>query len=319
MKSALALSALFFVPLIAVRPMNASIDEGLLALVPESTVVLTSVDADATRASEFGQFLLRRMDSDDTHLQDFIAQTGFDPRRDLQNMLFATFKDHGSNGDSRFAILARGTFDAARIAAAAKAKNAFAPQQYAGTELFVNREPGKNNAFAFPDTGVLVFGDVATVKGILDRRAKPTALDPGLLQRVNQVGEQNDLWFASLLSGSFLGQHVQLPGNVPKLSDSSAVQSIQQSTGGLRFGDQVKVRFDATTRSADDATSLCDLIRFLSSMIQTQRRNDANAAILASAFDTMQLQANGTQFHFGVSISEKNLELLAESGAKRAQ
>lgn len=319
MKSALGLVALLLVPFIGVSPAEASVDEGLIALVPESTVVLTSVDADATRTSEFGRYLLHRMDTDGGHLQQFIADTGFDPRRDVQHFLFANFSDSGSKTESKFAILARGMFDPARMATAAQAKGSFTRQAYGGTALFVSRAQGKSQAFAFPDTGVLVFGDVATVKGVLDRRANPTSLDPGLMERVNKVGKSNDLWFASLLSGSFLGRQVRLPGNIPQLSDSTAVQSILQSTGGLRFGNQVNVSFDATTRSPEDATSLSDLVRFLSSMIQTQRRNDPNAAILASAFDTMQLQANGSQFHFGVSISEKNLELLAESGAKHAQ
>lgn len=313
--------------LVLIRPAAASVDEGLLALVPDSTVVLTSVDADATRTSGFGQYLLRRMDREDQHLQSFADETGFDPRRDIQTLLFAGFRErqpnsHQSNSrqpNSRYAILARGTFDPSRIAAAVRTRNAFAPQTYDGTTLFVDKRPGNDNAFAFPDAGVAVMGDVGTVKQILDRRANPATLDPGLLERVNKIGKSNDVWFASLLSGSFLSNHIELPGNAAQLKDSSALQSILQSTGGVRFGDEVKVSFEATTRSPEDATSLADVVRFLSSMIQTQRGNDANTAILASAFDKMQLQATGSQFRLGLSISEKNLEALAQSSAKREQ
>lgn len=318
MRSAFSLCSLLILPLLMAPRAKASIDSGLLALVPESTVVLASVDVDATRSSEFGQYLLRRMDTEDQHFQDFVNETGFDPRRDLQSLLFATSSEHTAKR-SNYAILARGSFDTARIAASVKAKNSYLRQTYGGTTLYVKRTQQDDGAFAFPEVGVVVFGDVATVKQILDRRANPSTLDPGLLERVNRIGNSNDLWFASLLSGSFLGRQVQLPGTMPQLKDSSAVQSILQSTGGLRFGDQVKVSFDATTRSAEDATSLADLVRFLSSLIQTQRQNDANAAILASAFDTMQLRANGSEFHLGLSISEKNLELLADSGAKHSR
>jgi hypothetical protein len=306
-------------PLVFVRPAAASVDPGLLALVPESTVVLTAVDADATRSSEFGQYILQRMDAEDQHLQRFVAETGFDPRRDLQNVLFASSNERRTQARSQFAILGRGTFDPSRIASGAKAQSSFSRQSYSGTAVFVNREQGDNTAFAFPDTGVIVIGDLATVKQILDRRANPSTLDPGLLQRINKVGPNNDLWFASLLSGSSLSNHIEFPGPASQLKDSSALQSILQSTGGVRFGSQVKLSFDATTRSPQDATSLADVVRFLSSMIQTQRRSDANAAMLASALDSMQLQANGSEFHVGLSISEKNLELLAQSGTKFAQ
>lgn len=305
--------------LVMIRPAGAAIDSGLLALVPESTVLLTSVDAEATRSSEFGQYLLRRMDSEDQHLQKFMAETGFDPRRDLQDLLFASFNEHQARNRPRFAILARGTFDPSRISTAVSAKNSFSRQTYDGTTLFVSRGAESDSAFAFPDTGIVVIGDIATVKEILDRRANPSTLDPGLLERVNKVGTANDLWFASLLSGSFLGSTIDLPGGAPQLKDSSALQSILQSTGGVRFGDQVQLSFDATTRSPQDATSLADVVRFLSSMLQTQRRNDGEAGILASALDGMQLQANGSEVHLGLSISEKNLEALAQSGTKRVQ
>ncbi|MCU1293724.1 MAG: hypothetical protein JWP08_2574, partial [Bryobacterales bacterium] len=160
-------------------------------------------------------------------------------------------------------------------------------------------------------------GDLATVKEIIDHRASPTNLDPGLLQRVNKVGVTNDVWFASLLSGSFFGNRMELPGAGSQLKDSSALQSILQSSGGLHFGDQVKLSVDATTRSPQDAVSLTDVLRFVSSIVQTQRRNDPNAAIVATALDRMELQTTGADLHVGLSLSEKNLELLTQSASKR--
>lgn len=304
-----------------VRPAAAAIDQGLLALVPESAVLVTSVDADATRSSDFGQYLLKRMDSEDQHLQRFVEDTGFDPRRDLQDLVFASFgQQRQAHSPTRYAILARGSFDTSRISATVKAKNSFTLQPYSGTTLYLKRAQGDNSAFAFPDTGVAVVGDVATVKAVLDRRASPSTLDPGLLQRINSVGASNDLWFASLLSGSFLGNQIDLPGaGGSQLKNSAALQSVLQSSGGVHFGDLVQLSFDAITRSPEDATSLTDVVRFLTSIVQTQRRSDATAAIIASALDNMQLQATGSNVHIALAVTEKNLELLAQSSAKRGQ
>lgn len=316
MKPTLPLLALA-ASLTLVHPASAAIDQGLLALVPESTVLLTGIDADTTRSSEFGQYLLRRIDTEDPNFQKFMDDTGFDPRRDLQTFLFAGFGPRQSQGRSKFAILGRGTFDPNRISAAVKAKGSFVRQSYRGVTLFVKREQGGDSAFAFPDTGLAVMGDLATVKEIIDHRASPTNLDPGLLQRVNKVGVTNDVWFASLLSGSFFGNRMELPGAGSQLKDSSALQSILQSSGGLHFGDQVKLSVDATTRSPQDAVSLTDVLRFVSSIVQTQRRNDPNAAIVATALDRMELQTTGADLHVGLSLSEKNLELLTQSASKR--
>lgn len=302
-----------------VRPATAAIDHDLLALVPESAVLVTGVDAEAMRNSDFGQYLLRRINSDDTNLQKFVEDTGFDPRRDLQSFLFVSFGPHRSRGNSKFAILAKGTFDPDRISAAVRVNQSFTRQSYKGAPLFMQTNASGSSAFAFPDTGLAVMGDAATVREILDHRTVATALDPGLLQRINKVGASNDLWFASLLSGAFLGNHMDFPATGTQLKDSSALQSILQSSGGVVFGEEVRLSFDATTRSPEDAVSLTDVVRFLSSMAQSQRRNDPNAAILASALDHMELQAAGQDVHMGLSVSEKNLELLAQSQAKHGQ
>ena len=316
MKPALPLLTLA-ASLTLIRPASAAVDQGLLSLVPESTVLLTGVDADSTKSSEFGQYFLQKLNTEDPNFQKFMEDTGFDPRRDLQTFLFAGFGPRHAHGPSKFAILARGTFDASRISATAKVKASFTRQSYSGVTVFVHPEKNGYNAFAFPDTGLAVLGDLDTVKEIIDHRASPTVLDPALVQRVSKVGPANDIWFASLLSGALFGNHMDLTGAGSQLKDSSALQSILQSNGGVHFGDQVKFSLDATTRSPQDAVSLTDVVRFVSSMVQTQRRNDPNAAIVASALDHMELQTNGAELHVGFSLSEKNLELLAQSHSKR--
>jgi hypothetical protein len=298
---------------------HAAVDQGLLALVPESTVLLTGIDADVTRSSDFGQFLLRRMNNEDDHFRKFVEDTGFDPRRDLQSFLFAGFGAHQGHGVSKFAILARGVFDSNRILGAVKARSVVSTQSYAGVPIFIDRQPGNDNAFAFPEVGVAVMGDLGTVKEVLNHRATPSVLDPALLQRVNDVSAANDVWFASLLSGSFFGNRIDLPGGGSQLKDSSALQSVLQSSGGVHFGDQVKLSLDATTRSPEDAISLTDVIRFVSSMVQTQRRNSPSAALIAPALDHMELRATGADVHVGLSLSEKSLELLAQSSSKDAR
>ena len=297
----------------------AAVDQGLLALVPESTVLLTGIDADVARNSDFGQFLLRRVNNEDDHFRKFVEDTGFDPRRDVQSFLFAGFGPHQGHGVSKFAVLARGTFDSNRILTAVKARNSVSTQSYAGVSIFVDRQHGSNNAFAFPEVGVAVMGDLGTVKEVLDHRATPSVLDPALLQRINNVATGNEVWFASLLSGSFFGNRIDLPAGNSQLKDSAVLQSVLQSSGGVHFGDQVRLSLDATTRSAEDAVSLTDVIRFVSSLVQTQRRSSSSAALIAPALDHMELRATGADVHVGLSLSEKSLELLAQSGSTDAR
>ena len=287
----------------------ASVDDGLLSLVPAGAKIIGSVDVTRARNSEFGQYLLGKAQSDDAHFQEMIDQTGFDPRRDLQSIIFETSAQAAEGRPSSFAILARGNFDPSRIRTLAKAHGAIV-ESYGGVDIIVHAK-GKEQqtAVGFPEVGVAVMADLSTLKQIIDNRSSPTVLDPELKNKIGSVGT-SDAWYVSLAGGSFL---TDLAG--PQSGQQAKVlQGVLQSSGGVVLGSTIETTFDAITRSAQDATSLSDVIRFLASMVQMQRQKNPQASILASALDGMTLQNSGSAVHFAVSMPEKSLEQLAEVG-----
>src|SRR5579884_2601764 len=102
----------------------ASVDNGLLSMVPPGAKVISSIDVESARNSSFGQYILSNSTShaNNPDFEKFMQQTGFDPRRDLQYIVFANLGAGGPGAPSRFAILARGNFDPSRLEAAAQAK-----------------------------------------------------------------------------------------------------------------------------------------------------------------------------------------------------
>jgi hypothetical protein len=292
----------------------ASIDPALLALVPPDSRLITGVDADRARSSTFGQYMLNRVRTDDPHFEQFVNDTGFDPRRDLQSFVFAT---NGGKGEGHFAVLARGIFDPDRLKAAAKAHGSRV-QSYNGADLFVSSKGQSTAGFAFLDSTTVALADTVTLKQILDSRNSPTALDPALLKQLESANATNDVWFVSSLPGSFLASnlHRQM-GEEP--DNSGAFRGVVQSRGGIRFGDIVHLSFDALTRSPQDATSLTDVLRFLASLTQMERNNDPRAAILANSLDTMQLTSNGSTVHAALALTESNLERLVDLGPRPRQ
>jgi hypothetical protein len=265
------------------------------------------------RSSEFGQYLLNRSKDENHDFAEFVQQTGFDPRRDLQNLVFATSGPGAAGAQSRFVILARGRFDADRIKATAKAKGAKF-KTYQGIELLFPQGDRQETAIAFPDPGVAVIADVTTMHRIMENRGIASTLDPALQQRIDQLGVDNDAWFVSLTGGSFLKNHISAEEKGPPAQAAQALQSVLSSYGGVRFGNTVDLTVDALTRSPQDATSLEDVVRFLASMAQIQRQKDPRAAILAGALDNMKLATQSNTFHLAISIPEKSLEQLADLG-----
>lgn len=287
----------------------ASVDSGLLSLVPAGAKIVGSVDVTKARNSDFGQYLLNKVQNEDTHFQQMIDQTGFDPRRDLQSILFVTGGPGTAGSPSSFAILARGNFDVDRITALATGKGA-TTQTYSGVTMIVHSAgKGQQTAVAFPEVGVAVMADVTSLKQVIDGLTTPTVLDAGLTSKINSIGSVNDAWFVSLVGGGFLADHAG-PNGAPQ---AKALQGVVQSSGGVKLGATIDTTFDAVARSAQDATSLSDVIRFMASMVQMQRQNDPRAGIIASALDGMTLQSSGSNVHFAVSMPEKSLEQLAEA------
>jgi hypothetical protein len=288
-----------------------SVDQGLLALVPADTQMVASIDVASAGSSEFGQHMLKHMNSNDKGMQDFIQQTGFDPRRDLQTVVFASSNPNGPNKPPKTVVLARGTFDLSRITASLRTMGARV-DQFQGADIFIMKQD--RHAIAFPETGVAVFGeDEDSVRGVIDRLSNPSALDPKLVQRIQTVGSANDIWFASpsaprLLTGA----------GGPQFQGSEALKSILEASGGIQFGSLVKISADAVTRSPQDADSLASVVRFGVNMLQSQGQNDPHAAALASSLSGMDIQVNGSNVHVSLSVTEDSLEQLAQTAPAHA-
>jgi hypothetical protein len=294
----------------------ASVDAGLLALVPPDAKIVTFVDAEQARNSQFGQYLLKRTQSGEQNFEQFTQQTGFDPRRDLQSFMFESSGPTTSGSQGHWALLARGTFDQDRIQTMARSKGATL-HMYQGVNILVN-PTGKKTAFAFPELGLAVIGDLATVRQVLGNRTNPMPLEQAITRRIQNVSAHNDAWFASTLGGSFINNQIKGETKQGPAQAMQALQSILESSVGIRFGATVDLTFDALTRSPQDATSLADVVRFVASMMQMQRQKDPKAAILANAFDDMNLTATADSLHLSMSIPERSIEQLAELGPTKA-
>src|ERR1039458_3889433 len=129
-------------------------DSRLLNLVMPDATVLAGVNVDQAKTTPFGQFVLTTLlQQQDQKLQQLATLTGFDPRRDVHELLLAS---GGAPANKTGLALARGVFDPAKIAAAAQAAGAGA-ETYGGVSII--EDPEHQNGFAFLDSTVVVAGD----------------------------------------------------------------------------------------------------------------------------------------------------------------
>src|SRR5947208_16310506 len=103
-------------------------DPMLLNLLMPGAKIVAGINVDQAKGTQFGQYILNQMQTADAHMQELVALTGFDPRRDVRELLVAT---NGAPDGKTGLALARGNFDAARI-------TNLATQHGAVTEVYGN-------------------------------------------------------------------------------------------------------------------------------------------------------------------------------------
>lgn len=302
-----------FLLFLAAVPAFATIDTGLLSLAPASTKMVSGIDVSRAKASPFGQYILEKMNTDDRGFEQFIQATGFDPRRDVEDVVFVSAGASGDDGNAGFGVLVRGNFDQERIRKTFLTKGG-SVQRFQGVDVLIDKSDQDRTAFAFIEVDVAVMGDLSSVHQMIANRANPATLDPALEQLISTVGADHDAWFASLGAGSFLAKNFGNMGQAGgQRMNAEALQSILESSGGISFGDVVQLSFDAVARSPKDATSLADVVRFGASIIQMQRQQNTGANMLASSLDNMTMKTDGSHVHIALSVPEASLEQLAES------
>jgi len=277
-------------------------DPVLLNLVGPDSKVLAGVNVQQAKGTLFGQYVLNQIQSSNTDMQQLVALTGFDPTRDVNEALVAT-----TGAPDTGLALARGSFDVAKITAAANVKGAVS-EVYNGVTIL--EDPKQTHGVAFLDSTTAVAGDVASVKGAIDRQKIAQPLASSAAVQINQLSTTQDAWVLSTVSPSSLvpPQTGQPGAKVPPV-----FQTVQSASGGVKFGANVVFTGQATTDTAANASALGDVVKFLISLAQLNASQNPQAAQLAQS---VQVSASGNLLTVSLSLPEDQFQQLVNFGQK---
>jgi hypothetical protein len=288
-------------------------DPALLNLIPANSKVVAGAHVDRAITSPLGQFLLKKAQIGSDGLQKFITATGFDPSNDLKEVVAASTDPSHKGGTGLVAM--RGTFDVQKILANVQVKG-IALTNYKDVPVLSGAQPNVG-WLAVLDSTTAVAGDVASVKDAIDRRGTKTVLDPALTALISNVSDKYDAWFASNAPiSNFAGAAPDQSMN--SIMKGDALAGIQQSAGGLIFGSTVQMMGELVARSAQDANSLVDIVKFLAGMAQSSGANQPDAANLVNLLSTLNVQATGATVTLSLSVPETDLEQLIQSAPKHS-
>jgi tellurite resistance protein len=281
-------------------------DPRLLSLVMPDATVLADVNVDQAKASPFGQYVLTTLlQSQAQKLQQLATLTGFDPRQDMDELLLASAS---TPGNKTGLALALGTFDPAKIAAAAQSAGA-GVETYSGVSII--EDPKQQNGLAFLDSTLMVAGNLASVKAAIDRRAVGPSIPAALLAQVNQLSATEDAWAISTVPPSTLRPPAAAPP-AAGVNIQNALQTIQSASGGVKFGSVVVVTAQAQTDTPQDASSLGAVLQLLVSMAQLQASQHPEAAALAQS---LVVGTQGSTVKITLSLPEDQIQQLVKPKA----
>jgi hypothetical protein len=301
-----------FAVLLALPIATWAADPALLKLVMPDAKVIAGIQVNQTKNSLFGQYVLSHMQIDDTGFKSFIAQTGFDPRRDVSEIMIASNWESNSAA-SRWLVMARGAFDLGKIANAAHG-NGVTMSNFQGVNILVHSSAAKpevENAIAFFDGTSAVMGDLASVQAAIGRQRSSAAPSNQLLAKVNDLSSKNDFWFVTLVPVSEFAGAMPDP-NLSGAMKGNLLAAINEASGGIRFGDTVNISAEAITRSEKDAQALVDVVKFVAGMVQLNRQNNAAAGQVATLLDTLDCKAAGNVTTISLGIPELQLEQMMD-------
>jgi hypothetical protein len=314
----LRFNALMLAGVVAVSTAMAAADPSLLGLVMPDAKVVTGIQVSQSQASPFGQYVLSQMQLG-TNFDKLATAIGFDPRRDLQEIVAAAADvqapSQGSEQAPTGLIMARGAFQPAKIAAVASLAGV-AVSTYKGFEILGNSSAGgKNNGVVFLDSSTVATGDIPSLKAMLDRRVSGAVFSGPLAQKAYDASAANDAWFATATPSAFLaGKLPGLSANGPSaggLNPVMLLQSVIATSGGVKFAASgVTASVEAVTNTSQDAQALADVLRFLTSMVQMNRNSNPGGSKVASLADSATFTATGPVMHLTVSLPEQQLEQL---------
>ena len=279
-------------------------DQQLLNLVMPDAKVMADINVAQAKNSPFGQYVLAQAETKD--LTELAALTGFDPTKDVNELLVA-----GTGAQHSGLALALGNFSVASITGAISQQGKVTTETYGGVTIY--EDPKQEGGLAFLNSSTAVAGDVASVKAAIDRLSAPSILPASLMTEIGRLSAANDAWVLTTVPPSSLKPSASAP-SVPGVGNGAqnAFHAVQSASAGIKFGANVVLTVVAQADNAQDAASIVQLIQFFVNMAQLKAADEPQVQALAKA---LAVSASGATVNVLLSLPSAQFQELVQPKA----
>ncbi len=240
-------TALLLILLTGLSIADPKIDNVLIKMVPPGSTSLVGAHMDAIRQTDLYRRMLAERKLPD--LDRFAAETGFDPRRDVRELLYVT-----APGETNV-MLARGTFRP-NLSSARDLKLV----RHGEYNIFTNSE--RKSGFCILDSSLAAAGDLAGIEAALDewKSGSHTGAQP-LLARVRAASPGAQLWGVSTGVAGFLADYMPHASN--GIDFSRIFRGLEDTWFEADFSAGLRASVHGRTQTDRDAVNLRDAAKGL--------------------------------------------------------
>jgi hypothetical protein len=282
----------------------------LIRLAPPDSGVLAGINLAQIRASDVGKSLLAKATSESSELKTLLATAGFDPLRDVDEIVIAS---PANSPKARGVFLLGGSFDPTRFAELAVAPGMSA-ETWHGVQVLTKQQE-QPVAMACLNRTLIVGGDPETVRTTLARRNQAPGPRVELAAKAAEMRAAYDIWFVSHVSPA------DLTANAPDTHIAANPQldlmrSIEQASGGLKFGSDFTMAADLTARTPKEAEDIAAALRLFIGLAASNQRDSKQAAAI---LEKLALATEGNTVKMSFSIPQAELVKSIEAAMERVR
>jgi hypothetical protein len=248
-------------------------------------------------------------------LAEFIEKTGVDPRTDLDYLVMGGRSDGAGKGSG--AAIAIGRFNEQSIMAFIRSR--CAPIEVRVDDAVVYMIPENSGTqlekgIAFLGSSEVVFGDLESLKAVLDVRARKPGKEgiehnPSMALMLRELDPSLMFWFAGDAADILAHSPVRTP-------IGEKVSSIQSVFGGLNLTDAVSGRVTATARDEESAAKLVDVVKGFVALGQLASESRPELSALGDVLKGMQISQEKNRIHLSLNFPADLLDKLEKAGTQ---
>jgi hypothetical protein len=267
------------------------IDNVLEKMVPPSATGIVGAHMDQIKQTEMYRKLLAMQGLG--QLDQFARETGFDPRRDVREILFVT----EGNGA---VLLARGSFHVN-----ASATKNFQKTRQGQYEIWSDAR----NGFCILDSTLAAAGPIQSIRDVLNEWTSGThTAAQHLIGYAASVNPQFQIWGVSTGTGNFLVDHPPAPNS--GLDFTSIFRSLQEYWFQADFSSGMKAEIHANTHTEKEAMNVRDAAKGL---IGLGRLNTPdNQPDLLKVWDGMSVDQQGRSISIRAEMPQELIDRLVQ-------